>query len=101
MTARVKKIVIEIGKREVSMTPAEARALRDALDDVLGGARITVTPSVPAPYPVPYPVPYERPARRWWEPVWTCDTFPRADQTVCISATQDNTARFIGAGSGG
>jgi len=50
MTAIVKKIILEIRGKELSLTVEDAKALRTALDEVLGK-----THYVPSPYPyVPY-----------------------------------------------
>lgn len=56
---RVNRIVIEIGKREVSLSPEEARELHDALSEVLGGT-VRVVERINYPHPF-------QPYRPWWE----------------------------------
>lgn len=93
-SVRINKIGIQIGDSEHQLSMEEARALRDALDDLLGADRITITPApiVPLPYPVAYPVPVwpsPRPWMRYWETTWlTADHTSTADRgTIWLSST--------------
>ena len=50
----VKKIVLEIGGKELSLTPEDARGLVKALEELLGAKKTEYVPTyIPTPY-VPY-----------------------------------------------
>jgi hypothetical protein len=66
----VTKIKIKIGDSEHELSVSQARALRDALQDLLGYQS-------PDRVYIPYPLP-SRPYHPWWEPYWTWT----ADQTT-------------------
>jgi len=53
----IQKIVLRIGDQKVNLSLAEARALRDLLQDMLGDAEITVVLS-PAPNYISYSMSY-------------------------------------------
>jgi hypothetical protein len=58
----VKKIVIQVGEKELALTPEAAQELLDALKDLLEKPSVTYVP-----YPVSEPV---RRPYKFWEPVW-------------------------------
>lgn len=51
MAAEIKKVVIQIGKREIELSVEDAKALKDALDGMFEKARTEII-HVPQPYPV-------------------------------------------------
>lgn len=61
MSAKVKKVVIQIGQKEITLDVEEAKALKEALDGLFAQAQVV---TVPTPYPVPVQ-PY-----RWDWPWW-------------------------------
>lgn len=88
MGAKVKKIVIEVGKREMTLSPKEAEELRDVLNEVLGQDRITT---------LPYPVSVERPIYPYWRrQYWTTLNVasPARTQGLALGATNEATYRI-------
>lgn len=86
----VKKIIIQVGDKELALTPDAARELRDALNELLEKPSTTY---------VPYPVPQPYPVRPWryWEPTWiygettvTCGT--TGAYTISASGDSDSIA---------
>lgn len=68
MSAKVKKVVIQIGQKEITLDVEEAKALKEALDGLFAQAQVV---TIPQPYPVPvqpYPVPVQ--PYRWDWPWW-------------------------------
>jgi len=71
--ARVSKVTIKLGKKEVDLSLEEAKDLHEALEKMFGKEVITI----PQPYPI-----YPEPVRPYWERypwypqplvVWTSD----------------------------
>jgi len=58
----VQKIVIQIGKKEVSLTIGEAKELQKILDETFGKKEIVYIPSHPVVIERPIYPPY-----RWWQ----------------------------------
>lgn len=58
---KVQKIVIQIGKKEVSLTVGEAKELQKILDETFGKKEIVYIPSHPVVIERPIYPPY-----RWW-----------------------------------
>lgn len=74
----VKKIVIQMGDKEATLTIEQARELKDALNDLLGTKETVYLPSSPLVIERPYyPHPY-------WGVTWGK-----------ISNTSDNTGGFV------
>lgn len=48
--AEVKKIVIEVNKKELVLTPDEARSLRDVLNELIGSTTYFYQPIYPMPW---------------------------------------------------
>jgi len=55
--SEIKKIVLEIGDKEIELTPDEAKELKDVLNNLFGEKDIVY---IPKPYPVYHPYPH------WW-----------------------------------
>lgn len=51
MSAEVKRVVIQIGKKEIELSVEDAKALKAALDGIFQAPAII---TIPQPYPVPY-----------------------------------------------
>ena len=80
----IKKIVVKVGDKELSLSVEEARDLCKALDALVGDKNpITVAPVVYPPVvypPVSYPpvvqpvIPYDPWGTPWVSPYWTCES---------------------------
>lgn len=67
----IKKMVIELGGKDVELTMAQARELKEALDELFGEKVREIVRPQPYPVPEPYPViPWRRPYWPWREPIW-------------------------------
>jgi hypothetical protein len=69
MTVSISRIVIAIGDKEISLTPDEAKDLRDALDTVLSSKPQQVVERIieqPRWIPLPYIPPYPYRPSPWW-----------------------------------
>lgn len=82
-TVEVKRIVIRIGDKEVSLLPDEARELKDILKAMFGDQAQIIT--VPTPYPV-YPWYDYTPPYQKWEITW-CVTGVNSNTVYCSSNT--------------
>lgn len=84
MEIKVSEVVIEIGTKKVSLTPDQARELRDALSQLLGAEK-EIVKEREHNYPNPYPW-------RWWTvyPQW--GTISNAE-TGSYTLTFSNTAQ--------
>ena len=60
----ISKINIRIGKKEVELTPDEAKELQEILNETFGKKEIVY---IPSPYPVVQPVQPVYPPYRYWE----------------------------------
>lgn len=69
MNKAIKKIELDLGGKTVTLTPEQAKNLKDALDDLFGKEIIVKKEYIHDSFPVPYPVPYREPLRPYWEPV--------------------------------
>jgi hypothetical protein len=80
---KINKIVIEIGNQKISLSPEEAKELREVLNDLYGYPKkeYEILPI--------FPEPYTAPRKQWWEdqPLWF-DSSPK------ITYTDDNTAHI-------
>lgn len=81
MEIKVSEVVVEIGNKKVSLTPDQARELRDALNQLLGESKEIVKEYVPYPY---QPYPY-----RWWTiyPTWTNTNTNTGSYTINMTNT--------------
>jgi hypothetical protein len=77
----IKKLVLQIGEREITLTPAEAEKLHAALGELFSDKQapalvIKETQLIPvaAPYPLYIPGPYYTPIWYWQGPTITCTT---------------------------
>ena len=72
MNKAIKKIELDLGGKTVSLTPAQAKNLKEALDDLFGKEIIKVIKKEIQreyiPYPEPYPVRPLRPYYWEWRP---------------------------------
>jgi len=73
----IKNIEIQIGKKSLTLSPEEARDLKEALDKLYPSPKV-IRESIPYPYPV-YPKPYTDP---WWRYTWYDNTSTVAPLTV-------------------
>lgn len=69
---KIKKLVIELGGKDVELTLAQAKELQAALNELFEERVVQKVKLVPQPFPVPdpypiYPRPW-RPYRPWHEP---------------------------------
>jgi hypothetical protein len=69
MNKSIKKIELDLGGKIVSLTPQQAKNLKDALDELFG-QEIVKTIREYIPYPQPMPDPLERYRRPYREPFW-------------------------------
>ncbi len=78
MSNAIKKITITIGDEDHELTPAQAKELRDALNEIYPPVHDRILP-----------VPFERPRRPW---------SPWGDRVWCQSNTaEDQTSKFVSA----
>lgn len=77
MNKAIKKIELDLGDKVVSLTPEQAKNLKDALDDLFGKTvvREIIHDTYPITYPlVPDPYPYRPYYWEWYQPYQvTCD----------------------------
>ena len=103
MNKAIKKIELDLGGKTVSLTPQQAKNLKDALDDLFGKEIIKVIEKeyIRDLYPIPYPAPY----RPCWEyqPHYydriTCDANTSAVNTFSDTGTysfDNDTLRLTG-----
>ena len=86
MNKAIKKIELDLGGKTISLTPQQAKNLKDALDDLFGKEIIKVIEkeyirdSYPLPYPLPQPYPiYPRRPYWEWEPHYLTGTTANID----------------------
>ena len=98
MNKAIKKIELDLGGKVVSLTPVQAKNLKDALDDLFGKEIIKVIEkeyirdSYPLPYPAPYPI---YPRRPYWE--WEPHYLTAVDVDAAGNYSFDsNTLRLTG-----
>ena len=95
MDKAIKKIVLDLGGKEVTLTPKQAQNLKNALDELFGKEIVKVIEKefikMPDPYPVPvpYPAPYHR--RPYWE-----YEHPRFGEITCKSSLDGDTLKLTG-----
>jgi len=60
MNKAIKKIELDLGGKTITLTPAQAKNLKEALDDLFGKkiVRVVEKEYIPAPYPVDRVLPY-------------------------------------------
>lgn len=64
--AEIKKVVLKINDKEISLTVEEAKKLKELLGTLFGGDIIKIEKEKEyIPYPQPYPVPYY--PRPYWD----------------------------------
>jgi hypothetical protein len=80
-SVEIKYICIQIGDKEIKITPEEAKNLRDKLSEVLGNNTVQVI-TVPAPITIPY-TPYIPPYQPIF-PTWPTITCRKDDSTSDI-----------------
>jgi len=79
--AEIKKIVLDLGEKEVELTLEQAKKLNSLLGEVFDEK--TSYPS--------YPIVIERRRPYWWYDVWTCST---SDGTNITYSSEDNSVTY-------
>ena len=81
MNDMIKKIELNLGGKVVSLTPNQAKKLRDALNELFGE-------TVKREY-IPYPQPFIEPWRPWrWD--WQEPHYLTSSGTTCAYSSDDN-----------
>ena len=69
MNNAIKKVELDLGGKVISLTPKQAKTLKEALDDLFGSKVIHEHEYIPSPKP--YPVepykPWQEPYKPFWE----------------------------------
>ena len=95
MNKAIKKIELDLGGKTISLTPEQAKNLKDALDDLFGKEIVRIIEHdsypLPVPYPVPYPV-YPRPVPIPIYPRWEYQPYYYRDS---LTACDGNTDRHL------
>lgn len=68
MNKAIKKIELDLGGKIVSLTPEQAKNLKDALDDLFGEKVVRIIEKEYVPLPFPHPI--DRYPRESWRPYW-------------------------------
>ena len=95
----IKKIVLDIEGKEISLTPEQAQKLLVVLTDLIGGKKETIKEKEYVPYPIyPYDPPY-RPYRPWWpydRPYYTWSSTTSRAGALCSAnySAENSTAKI-------
>ena len=80
MNKAIKRIELDLGGKIISLTPKQAKNLKEALDDLFGSKVIHEHEYIPSP--LPYPVERYKPWRIWdWDRKYP--TYWSSGDTIC------------------
>ena len=74
----IKKIVLDLGKKQVELTPEQARKLKEALDEMFGQKVVRIEDH------------HHYHDRWYWRPYWYCDTYISKPDNTGIVWTSGN-----------